>query len=301
MAVGTFLEQPLSSMFSKDTFPCLNYKGRLGFLRAYSSLDSSTITNISKLRRQTSMPLKVCKEALTLNKNIYKDALEWLNCNAKTLGYEKLNAVSGRRTLQGLVTLSRDDRYLSIVEVRCESDFVSNNKEFIHLTESIGKALMTKANKEDKFKLKEWHPDEVLDIKLMNGNSIKSTIAESVGKLGENISLNRLYSIVTPPEWIVGTYIHNLKGVSTGTSCGWVGIIGNRSVGAVEFANRLATHIVGFKPVSIVRANKYENPQTILYEQSYLFDQSISVKEAIDSTPMISSVVDFGHYKLGDK
>jgi len=94
---------------------------------------------------------------------------------------------------------SSDKKSGAIVEVNCETDFVSANEEFLGFVKAVAKnALVTNAVSIDEF-ISEKNPDKE--------ETIKDTLTGLIAKLGENMAVRR-YKKLEVKNGIVESYIH---------------------------------------------------------------------------------------------
>jgi elongation factor Ts len=140
------------------------------------------INLLKKLRNETSVSLADCRKALEETKNDYKKALDVL----KKSGLEKAAKKAEREVKQGLISsyIHQNGRVGVLVEVLCETDFVSATDEFKNLIHEIGMQIAAMNPKDVPALLKQEYirdPKETIDL------LIKGVIA----KLGENIVVKR--------------------------------------------------------------------------------------------------------------
>ena len=71
--------------------------------------------------------------------NDYEKAVEWLDKNNHTLANAKASKVGSRTAAEGLITLARSANLTAavLVEVNCETDFVSRNQTFRDLATAV--------------------------------------------------------------------------------------------------------------------------------------------------------------------
>ena len=140
------------------------------------------ITLLKKLRNETSVSLADCRKALEEASNDYKKALEILRKN----GLEKAAKKAERETKQGLVGsyIHQNGRVGALVEILCETDFVSRTDEFKNLVHEIGMQIAAMNPKDVTDLLKEEYirdPKKTIDV----------LVKEAIAKTGENIVVKR--------------------------------------------------------------------------------------------------------------
>ena len=79
----------------------------------------------------------------------YFIAYSKLQEQAQAQGWNKANKLEGRNTSQGLigVCLSSDETAAAIVELNSETDFVSRNKQFHNLLNTVISVILEKSSK----------------------------------------------------------------------------------------------------------------------------------------------------------
>ncbi len=95
--------------------------------------------DVKNLREQTGLPLMDCKKALTESNGDIEGAIRWLRENGATLQTKRAD----RATEFGRFGLYFDGQVGAIVELKCESAPVTQNEEFIELSDGLAKQLAT--------------------------------------------------------------------------------------------------------------------------------------------------------------
>ncbi len=67
-------------------------------------------------------------------------AENWLKEQAQAMGWSKATKLEGRATKQGLIGVLINKNIGAMVEVNCETDFVSRNENFKEFVEKASKA-----------------------------------------------------------------------------------------------------------------------------------------------------------------
>lgn len=157
-----------------------------------------TAKMVKELREITGAGMMDCKKALTETNGDTKKALEALRERGLAAAAKK----SGRIAAEGIVEtyITEDKKSASIVEVNCETDFVSANEDFKALVTNIAKqAATTKAENIDIF----------IDEKYIGNQegTIKDAVTALVAKLGENMAARR-FKQLSVENGIIESYIH---------------------------------------------------------------------------------------------
>src|SRR6478735_4299435 len=100
-----------------------------------------TASMVGELRAKTDAPMMECKKALTEANGDFEKAEEILRVK---LG-NKAGKASSRVTAEGVVAAYRDGDAGALIEVNCETDFVTKNDSFIQLAQAAAE-LVAKHN-----------------------------------------------------------------------------------------------------------------------------------------------------------
>ena len=151
---------------------------------------SITAAMVKDLRDRTGAGMMDCKKALSECDGDEEKAIAWL----REKGLSKAAKKAGRATSEGLVTIvmSEDGKSAAMSEVKCETDFVAKNEEFIAFATGYAKLALDKKTGDA-----EALPAEATDM------------TELIGKIGENMQAGRLAYIALAGEGVIGTYVHS--------------------------------------------------------------------------------------------
>ncbi len=191
-----------------------------------------TASMVAQLRGKTDAPMMECKKALTEASGDMEKAEEILRVK---LG-NKAGKAASRITAEGVVTAFVDGNNAGMIEINCETDFVTKNDSFLALCNAAAKAVAT-ANPADVAAL------SATAFSLDGfGPTLEDVRKGLVGKIGENMSFRRFKRFGSDSK--VATYLHGTR----------IGV-------AVEFdgneaaARDVAMHIAAMKPVSLSSAD----------------------------------------------
>ncbi|MEM5428580.1 translation elongation factor Ts [Cupriavidus oxalaticus] len=183
-----------------------------------------TASMVAELRAKTDAPMMECKKALTEADGDLNKAEELLRVK---LG-NKASKAASRVTAEGVVGSFIDGTTGALVELNCETDFVSKNDDFLAFTAKIAE-LIAKQNPADVAAL------SALEI---DGVSVEATRAALIGKIGENMTIRRFVRYANGGKLV--SYLHGTR----------IGVM-------VEFdgdeaaAKDVAMHVAAMKPVSL--------------------------------------------------
>ncbi|ORX86566.1 hypothetical protein K493DRAFT_179465, partial [Basidiobolus meristosporus CBS 931.73] len=297
---------------------------------------------LAKLRQETQVSMTKAKEALVKCENDYEKALEWLQEDAVASGAKKAEKLAGRTASEGLVALVLNNSTSefgttstgALVDLSCETDFVSRNELFQQLATRISSTALFLGqgvpNSTGVFKaINEASLESLQNAPLMPHPSsteadidgtVQEGISETIGKLGENIVLRRVAVSAeaangSEESLITSGYLHG-GDQSTGKIGALVvlGVAGKpeQPEELQKFARQLARQIVGFNPkyLSESQASIPEGvSKTEFLEQNVLLNQSFmmgggSVQEVVEryseSMKAKVRVLDFVRYEVGE-
>ncbi|XP_052609484.1 elongation factor Ts, mitochondrial isoform X3 [Peromyscus californicus insignis] len=107
------------------------------------SSSASSKELLMKLRRKTGYSFVNCKKALETCDGDLKQAEAWLHKQAQKEGWSKAARLHGRKTKDGLIGLLQEGNAAVLVEVNCETDFVSRNLKFQELVQQVALGTMS--------------------------------------------------------------------------------------------------------------------------------------------------------------
>jgi elongation factor Ts len=191
-----------------------------------------TASMVAELRAKTDAPMMECKKALTEADGDLARAEEILRVK---LG-NKAGKAASRVTAEGVVAASVSGATGALVEVNCETDFVSKNDAFLAFAKSVADLVAQ---------------NNPADIEALNGFALSMegfgpTVEDVrkglIGKIGENMSIRRFQRYAGGSK--LAHYLHGTR----------IGVI-------VEFdgddvaAKDVAMHIAAMKPAALSSAD----------------------------------------------
>lgn len=151
-----------------------------------------TMADIAHLRKMSGAGMMDCKNALAEADNDFEKAMEIIRKKGQAVAAKR----SDREAAEGCVLAAEKGDFAAIVALKCETDFVAKNGEFIALTQSILDVAM--ATKPDSLAT-------LLASPLADGRSIENHITDRIGVTGEKMELG-FYEFVKGTS--VVSYIH---------------------------------------------------------------------------------------------
>src|SRR5665647_252321 len=187
---------------------------------------------VAELRGKTDAPMMECKRALTEAEGDMVKAEELLRVR---LG-SKAGKAASRITAEGVVTCSISEGVGALLEVNCETDFVTKNDSFLALAQAAVE-LIAKHNPADLAALSAlpYAQDGF-------GPTLEDVRKGLIGKIGENMSFRRFQRFASGAKLV--SYLH-------GTRIGVVVEYEGDSVAAKD----VAMHVAAMKPVALSSAD----------------------------------------------
>ena len=191
-----------------------------------------TASMVGELRAKTDAPMMECKKALTEAGGDMEKAEELLRVKRGN----KAGKASARITAEGVVTASIEGTVGALLEVNCETDFVTKNDSFLALANSAA-ALIAKNNPADIAALGAL-PYEQDGF----GPTLEEVRKGLIGKIGENMTFRRFKRFGSGAQ--LASYLHGTR----------IGVVVEYE-GDATVAKDVAMHIAAMKPVSLATAD----------------------------------------------
>ncbi|MBB1075707.1 elongation factor Ts [Rhodoferax sp. 4810] len=187
-----------------------------------------TASMVAELRGKTDSPMMECKRALTEAEGDMAKAEEILRVR---LG-SKAGKASSRVTAEGVVAYAVEGGVGALLEVNCETDFVTKNDSFLALANAAA-LLIAKNNPADMAALGACAYDQD-----GFGPTLEDVRKGLIGKIGENMSFRRFKRFADGSK--LASYLH-------GTRIGVVVEFDGDEVAAKD----VAMHVAAMKPVAL--------------------------------------------------
>ncbi|ARU06888.1 translation elongation factor Ts [Comamonas serinivorans] len=185
-----------------------------------------TASMVAELRAKTDAPMMECKKALTEANGDMVKAEELLRVKLGT----KAGKAASRVTAEGVIASYNDGKVASLLEVNCETDFVTKNDSFLQLAEAAARLVAEK------------NPADVEALGALPyeqdtyGPTLEDVRKGLIGKIGENMSFRRFVRL----EGNVAGYLHGTR----------IGVLVPFE-GDATAAKDVAMHIAAMKPVAL--------------------------------------------------
>ncbi len=191
-----------------------------------------TASMVAELRAKTDAPMMECKKALTEANGDMAKAEELLRVK---LG-SKAGKAASRVTAEGVVAVHMDGGVGALVEVNCETDFVTKNDSFLALSKAVAEGI-AKSNPAD------VNAVGALPFALDGfGPTIEDVRKGLIGKIGENMSVRRFKRFASGSK--LTAYLHGTR----------IGVMVEYE-GDEAAAKDVAMHVAAMKPVSLTSAD----------------------------------------------
>ena len=182
-----------------------------------------TAALVKELRDRTGAGMMECKKALVETDGDIEVAIE----NMRKSGQAKAAKKAGRIAAEGVILARADDTNAVILEVNCETDFVSRDESFIAFGNQVADAALANATTSV----------EALSAIEIDGKSIEDARLALVSKIGENIQVRRV-EVLPLNGGNAASYIHG----------GRIGVVAALNGGDETLANDIAMHVAASNP-----------------------------------------------------
>jgi len=191
-----------------------------------------TASMVAELRAKTDAPMMECKRALTEADGDMAKAEEVLRVKLGT----KAGKAASRVTAEGVVASCIEGSQGAMIEVNCETDFVTKNDSFLALARAAAE-LIVKHNPADLAALVAlpYSQDGF-------GPTLEEVRKGLIGKIGENMSFRRFKRFSSGAK--LASYLH-------GTRIGVVVEFDGNEVAAKD----VAMHVAAMKPVALTSSD----------------------------------------------
>ena len=195
-------------------------------------MSAITASMVAELRAKTDAPMMECKKALTEAQGDMTKAEELLRVKLGT----KAGKAASRVTAEGVVAIFIQGNTGALIEVNCETDFVTKNDSFLTMAQASVE-LIAHHNPANA---------EALSVLSYSQDSYGPTLEDVrkglIGKIGENMTFRRFKRFDSGSK--LASYLHGTR----------IGVV-------VEYegddlaAKDVAMHVAAMKPVSLTSAD----------------------------------------------
>ena len=262
-------------------------------------------SQVKELREMTGVAMMDCKKALVECEGDIEKALDLLRSNSALKAEKK----SSRVAADGILVVSVNEDYATLVELNSETDFAAKDANFLSFGEKV-KEYVSK--------------NKIFEASALKESSLEDDRKALVQTIGENIQIRRVVTLEFDSSMNIGIYIH---------SDSKLGSLVVTKDGNDEIAKDIAMHVSAFNPLCLSRDDIdkdvlerekaiYQNqaqdsgkPQDImdkmvdgkikrflsevsLISQNFVKDPDITVQEYLEKGG--ATIVEFARLKVGE-
>lgn len=262
-------------------------------------------SQVKELRDMTGVAMMDCKKALVECEGDIEKALDLLRSNSALKAEKK----SSRVAADGILVVSVNEDYATLVELNSETDFAAKDANFLSFGEKV-KEYISK--------------NKIFEASALKESSLEDDRKALVQTIGENIQIRRVVTLEFDSTMNIGIYIH---------SDSKLGSLVVTKDGNDEIAKDIAMHVSAFNPLclsqddidkDVLEREKaiYQNqaqdsgkPQDImdkmvdgkikrflsevsLISQNFVKDPDITVQEYLEKGG--ATIVEFARLKVGE-
>ena len=262
-------------------------------------------SQVKELRDMTGVAMMDCKKALVECEGDIEKALDLLRSNSALKAEKK----SSRVAADGILVVSVNEDYATLVELNSETDFAAKDANFLSFGEKV-KEYISK--------------NKIFEASALKESSLEDDRKALVQTIGENIQIRRVVTLEFDSSMNIGIYIH---------SDSKLGSLVVTKDGNDEIAKDIAMHVSAFNPLclsqddidkDVLEREKaiYQNqaqdsgkPQDImdkmvdgkikrflsevsLISQNFVKDPDITVQEYLEKGG--ATIIEFARLKVGE-
>ena len=215
-----------------------------------------TAQMVKELRERTGAGMMDCKAALQETGGEMEQSVDLL----RKKGLAKAAKKAGRIAAEGLIGLAVEGSKGVLVEVNSETDFVARNDLFQGLVKMIANVALTAGTDVEKIKAAK-----------VGHLSIADAIADTIAKIGENMTLRRASSL-SVGKGAIASYVHN----AVEEGLGKIGVLvalesAGKSDELKRFGRMVAMHVAASNPQGVDSSGL--DPEVVRREKEVLADK----------------------------
>ena len=186
-----------------------------------------TAALVKELRERSGAGMMECKKALVENNGDIEAAIEAM----RKAGQAKADKKSGRIAAEGLIIVQQESNRVAMIEVNCETDFVSKGDDFIGFCKGVVATVLQQ---------RPANLDGLLATQYTGATkTVEEVRKDLIAKIGENINVRRFTLLETANN--LGIYLHGTR----------IGIVVEMEGGSVGLAKDVAMHVAASRPICI--------------------------------------------------
>ncbi len=189
-----------------------------------------TAALVKELRERTSSGMMECKKALVETNGDIEAAIELM----RKTGMAKADKKTSRTAAEGTIVIAASDdaKHAVIVEVNCETDFVTKGEDFQNFANAVAEAALANTAPTD--------IDALQQLVLDGGDTVLDASKKLIAKIGENINVRRFMRIANK-DGLIASYLHGSR----------IGVVVDMTGGTEELGKDIAMHIAASNPICV--------------------------------------------------
>ena len=225
---------------------------------------------VKELRERSGAGMMECKKALVENNGDIEVAMEWL----RKSGLAKADKKAGRVAAEGRIVAAQAGGKAVLVEVNCETDFVTKNPDFVKFSDTVADVALSSG---------------AADIQALNAAaypgsaSVEEGAKALVATIGEKIEVRRVARVES--DGVLGSYIHG----------GRIGVLVALKGGSEELAKGIAMHVAAMNP-PYVKAE--DVPADFIAKEKEIALAAMSDKEKAKPAEILEKIVSGKIHKI---
>lgn len=217
-----------------------------------------TIAEIQKLRKLTGAGMMDCKKALEASNGDTQKAIEIIREKGQAVAAKR----SDREASEGCVLVKKVPGFAAIIALKCETDFVANNADFVKLTQDIIDAAVAAKAKSI---------DEIKALKI-GDETVEAAVVARSGITGEKTELDGY-------NYLEGDNISTYDHMGRHTLCTMVQLNKDNE----DAAHKLAMQVAAMKPIALDEASVPEEVKKSEYEVAVQKTKEEQVEKAVQN------------------
>ncbi|MBP1473485.1 elongation factor Ts [Frateuria sp. MAH-13] len=219
---------------------------------------------VKELRERSGAGMMECKKALVENNGDIDVAMEWL----RKSGLAKADKKASRVAAEGRVVTAQDGGKAVLVEVNCETDFVTKNPDFVKFSDTVADVALKSG---------------AADVAALNAaaypgaSSVEEAAKGLVATIGEKIEVRRMARVETT-DGKIGSYVHG----------GRIGVLVAIKGGSEELAKGVAMHVAAMNP-PYVRAD--DVPADFIAKEKEIALSQMSDKDKAKPAEILEKII----------
>lgn len=219
---------------------------------------------VKDLRERTGAGMMECKNALDAADGDIEAAIVALRKSGQAKAAKRAGKIAGEGLI--LLRVDEDKKTGFMVEVNCETDFVSRSDQFRAFANQVVEVGLVNKNQNE---------ESLKETALANNQSVEQVKQHLVAQVGENINIRR--ATLLQSEGIVGGYLHGER----------IGVLVALDKANQQLAHDIAMHIAATNPLAIDNSSL---SQSLIQKEREIF--SAQAKESGKPEHIIEKMVE---------